>query len=364
MEPLRVAHVIGNMGNGGVEAVVMNYYRNIDRNKVQFDFIVDNDSTLPQREEIESLGGRIFIVPPYSKLIEYRKELKKILEENKYQIIHSHINTLSIFPLQVAKEIGIPVRIAHNHSTAGKGEFKRNIIKYTLRPFAKIYPTHYFACSEYAGRWLFGNKTFNQEKVTVINNAIDMTKFRFNNEIREEVRKELKLEDKIVIGHVGRFVNQKNHLGLINIFNEIYKKEQNSILILIGEGPLEEEVKNRVKELNLSEAVKFLGVRKDVNRLMQGMDIFLLPSFYEGLPVVGVEAQASGLLCILSDDMTKETKILDRTVFLSLNQSPEEWANVILEMQKEYERKDSYTEFRDKCFEIEEEARKLEKKYI
>ena len=178
-------------------------------------------------------------------------------------------------------------------------------------------------------------------------------------------RKELGIkEDTIVIGHIGRFVAQKNHTFLIDIFNQFHKKEKNSILLLAGQGPLQEEIKNKVRELGLDDSVRFLGQRNDANELYQVFDVFLLPSLYEGLPVVGVEAQASGLLCFLSDDMTKETKVLDSTVFMSLSNTAEEWTDEILTNLKDYKRINTKSEVSDNGFDIEVEARKLEKYYI
>ena len=364
-EPIRVASVIGRYIGGGVEAVTINYYRNIDKNKIQLDFICDEDSTNIPYEEIEKMGGKVIIIPSYSKPFKYHKELKKVLKEGNYKIIHSNINTLSVFSLFAAKCAGVPVRIAHSHSTTNKKEKKKNLMKQVLRPFSKVFATDYMCCSELAGRWLFGNKEYDKGNVYLLNNAIDLDKFKYNEALRKKKRKELGIkDDTLVIGHIGRFVAQKNHDYLIDIFNEIHKKNNNSILLLAGQGPLMEDIKNKVKELNLDDSVKFLGQRNDANELYQAFDVFLLPSLYEGLPVVGVEAQASGLLCYLSDDMTKETKVLDITKFMSLNNTPEEWANNILDDVKKYKRIDTSKEMTAKNFNIKEEAKKLEEYYL
>lgn len=364
-EPIRVGHIIGKWLGGGVESVVMNYYRHIDRSKIQFDFICDSDSTNIPYEEIEKLGGRVILVPPYQKVFKYIKELKKVFKENNYKIVHSHINTLSVFPLYAAKKAGVKVRIAHSHSTTNKKEKKKNLMKQVLRPLSKIYATDYFACSELAGRWLFGDKTYNKGEVFILNNAIDVEKFAYNEKIRKEKRKELKIKDStLVIGHIGRFVAQKNHTFLIDIFNEVHKKNKDSILLLVGQGPLMDEIKEKVNDLNLTNYVKFLGQRNDVNELYQAFDVFVLPSLYEGLPVVGVEAQASGLLCLLSDDMTKETKILDSTKFMSLNESANKWASKLLKENSKFERKNKIEEFSKNGFNIRQEVKKIENKYI
>ena len=363
-EPIRIGMIMGKWVGGGVEAVIMNYYRHIDRSKIQFDFICDEDSTDIPYEEIESLGGKVILCPPYQKLFKYQKELKKIFKENKYKIVHSNINTLSVFPLRAAKKAGVPIRIAHSHSTSNKKEWKKNLLKNTLKPFSKKYANRYMCCSELAGRWLFGDKEYNKGTVYLLNNAIDLDKYKYNEEIRTNKRKELQIEpNTFVVGHIGRFVEQKNHRFLIDIFHEIKKKKDNSLLLLAGQGPLMEEMKEKVNGLKMVESVKFLGQRKDANELYQAFDLFLLPSLYEGLPVVGVEAQASGNLCYLSNDMTKETKVLDSTVFMSLNNTSEEWADAIIKDAENYKKHDTKEEVSRYGFNIEEEANKLEKKY-
>lgn len=364
-EHIRIAQIIGKWVGGGVEAVVMNYYRHIDHEKIQFDFICDEDSTNIPYEEIESLGGKVILIPPYQKVFKYHKELKRVLKEGNYKIVHSHINTLSVFSLFAAKCAGVPVRIAHSHSTTNKKEKKKNLMKQVLRPFSKLFATDYMCCSELAGRWLFGNKEYDKGNVYLLNNAIDVEKFKYDEKIRKNKRKELGIKDnQLVIGHIGRFVAQKNHTFLIDIFNEIHKKNKDAILVLAGQGPLMDEIKSKVKDLGLTESVKFLGQRTDANELYQAFDIFLLPSLYEGLPVVGVEAQASGLLCVLSDDMTKETKVLESTRFMSLSNDAKEWANTILNENKTYKRTNTIKEITNNNFNIKNEAEKLEKKYI
>lgn len=364
-EPIRVAQIIGKWLGGGVESVVMNYYRHIDRTKIQFDFICDEDSTNIPYEEIEKMGGKVILIPPYQKIFKYHKKLKEVLKSGGYKIVHSHINTLSVFSLFAAKCAGVPVRIAHSHSTTNKKEKKKNLLKQILRPFSKVFATDYMCCSELAGRWLFGNKEYDNGNVYRLNNAIDLDKFKYDEEKRKEKRKELNIEDStLVIGHVGRFVEQKNHRFLIDIFNEVHRQKENSILLLAGQGPLMEEMKEKVKILGIEDSVKFLGQRNDINELYQAFDVFCLPSLYEGLPVVGVEAQATGLLCIFSDDMTKETKVLDTTEFLPLNQSVEVWEKHILKSFEVYTRKTNQTEIKNNGFDIRNEAKKLSDYYI
>lgn len=362
-EPLRVAHIMGKMMSGGVESVVMNYYRHIDRTKVQFDFIIDEDSSVVPYEEIESLGGKIYKIPPYQKLGAYHKVLVRLFRKNHYRIVHSHINTLSVFPPFAAKRAGVPVRIAHSHSTAGKGETSRNALKYVLRPFSKLFPTHFCACSEYAGRWLFGDKLYDSGRVMLMRNAIDTSKFIFDPKIREMVRKELEIEDKLIIGYVGRFMKQKNHSFLIDIFEQVHIRNPDSVLVLVGEGELEQEIQDKVNQLGLYSAVKFLGIRSDVYKLLQAMDVFLLSSLYEGLPVVGVEAQASGLKMIASDTVTKEAKFTEVFTFISLKQSVAVWAENVLSLPSG-NRKTVIEQVVDAGFEIKAAADGLCKEYL
>lgn len=326
---IRVAQVIGMATDGGVESCIMNYYKNVDHNRVQFDFFVESTSKIINKEIIESMGGRLIIIPHYTHVFKYIKFLKKAFKEGNYDIVHSNMNALSVFTLYAAKKAGIKVRIAHSHSTSNKKEWKKNIVKNILRPFSKTYSTHYFACSELAGRWLFGNKTYEQGKVTIINNAIDLERFKFNEDIRNSMRKQLEINDKFCLGHIGRFMTQKNQLFLIDIFNEFQKIRSNSVLLILGDGPLRGELEQRVKDYNLKDKVIFAGVQERPEQYYQAMDCFLLPSLYEGLPVVGVEAQINGLNCYFSTGITKEAKILQSTCYLDLNIGAEAWAQEI-----------------------------------
>ena len=353
---IRVAQVIGKWVGGGVEAVVMNYYRHIDHSKVQFDFICDEDSTDIPYEEIEKLGGKVIIVPPYQKIFKYQRALKKVLEEGNYKIIHSHINTLSVFPLRIAKKIGIPVRIAHSHSTTNKKEWKKNLLKQTLRPFSKVYATNYFCCSEYAGRWQFGNKTYDEKKVFLLKNAIEIEKFKYDEEIRKNKRKELNInDDTLVIGNIGRFVSVKNHS------NEVHKKNKNSLLLLVGQGPLRGEIERKVEKLDLSKNVIFLGQRSDVNELYQSMDIFALPSLYEGLGMVLLEVQANGLRAITSVFVPKEVNISKEITFKEMS-SIYDWVDEIISINTD--RTNNTKLLEDAGYDIKIEAEKLEKVYL
>lgn len=365
-EPIKVAQIVGKWVGGGVESVIMNYYRHIDRTKVQFDFICDLDSTDIPYKEIENLGGRVILVPPYQKIFQYIKELKKVLKENNYKIVHSHINALSVFPLFAAKLAGVPVRIAHSHSTSNKKEWKKNLIKNILRPFSKVFATDYMCCSEHAGRWLFGNKEYDKGSVYILNNAIDLDIFKYNKKIRKAKRNEIGISNNTkVIGHVGRFVEQKNHTFIIDIFNEVHKEDNNTILLLAGQGPLEPKIKEKVIELGLEESVKFLGQRNDIEDLYQAFDIFLFPSIYEGLGLVLIEAQSSGLNCVASTEVPSKAKITNLLTFLDLDGNFNEWTNTIIKlMKRKNSRKIKRKKFANKGFDINTEASKLLNKYI
>ena len=363
-QPIRIAQIIGKGVGGGIESVVMNYYRHIDRDKIQFDFFFDEDSKTIPRDEIEKLGGRVIIIPPYQKLFKYIKTLKKIFKENKYKIVHSHINTLSIFPLYAAKKAKVPVRIAHSHSTTNKKEFKRNIFKLVLRPFSKVFATHYMCCSEHAGRWLFGNKTYDQGKVYLLNNAIDLENFKYNEKIRNKIRKELNIkEDTLVIGHVGRFMKQKNHSYIIDLFKELHTKNNNYKLLLIGEGPLKEEILEKVSNLGLKNYVIFLGQKNDVNNYYQAMDIFLFPSLYEGLGMVYVEAQVSGLASIASQEIPQVAKVSDKAYFISLDEPTKTWIDTIENLDTT-NRKVDLSIIKKLGYDIKIEVKKLECMYL
>ena len=353
---IRIAQIMGKWLGGGVESVVMNYYRHIDRTKIQFDFICDEDSTDIPYEEIEKLGGKVILIPPYQKVFKYHRELKKVLKDGKYKIVHSHINTLSVFSLYAAKCAGVPARIAHSHSTTNKQEKKKNLLKQVLKPFSKVFATDYMCCSELAGRWLFGNKEYDKGNVSLLNNAIDLDKFKYDEKIRSDKRNELNIsDDTLVIGHVGR---------LIDIFNEVHKQKENSILLLAGQGPLMEEMKEKVKKLGIEECVKFLGQINDVKELYQAMDLFLFPSLYEGLGMVVVEAQASGLPCVVSTEIPETAKVTQKIAFINLDSQIENWIRTIFEYLNNINRKNINFSAGIEKYDIRKEAIKLEKKYI
>ncbi len=309
-EPLVVAQIMGKWVGGGVEAVIMNYYRHIDRSKIQFDFICDEDSTNIPHDEIEKLGGKVILCPPYQKLPKYLKFLENLFREKKYRIVHSNINTLSVFPLYAAKKAGVPVRIAHSHSTSNPREWKKNLMKNALRPFSKVWATDYFACTKHAGEYQFGKKAVEQGKVKIITNAIDIEKFKFDPEARKRLRKEFGFkDDDYVIGNFGRMVPAKNQLFLINAFYELKKTTTNAKLLLIGDGPLRSKIDEKIEKLNLGKDIHIESRREDINKCYSVLDVFAFPSLYEGLGMVAVEAQVNGLDVLASAYVPDEANI-------------------------------------------------------
>lgn len=324
---IRVLQCVNNMHRAGLETMLMNYYRNIDRTKIQFDFLTHRPERSDYDDEIEALGGKVYYAPRLypQNYPAYFAYMKKFFREHpEYKIVHSHIDAMSYLPLLAAKRAGIPVRIAHSHNTSIDRDYKY-ILKQYFRSQIGTAATHCLACGKEAGVFLF-----QKECVPIIPNAVDCQKFLFNEEIRNSKRHQLQLGEKFVVGHVGRFTQQKNHHFLLDIAVALLQKCPDAVLLLVGKGELEDNVRKWVREKDLQDKVLFLGNRGDVNELYQAMDVFVLPSLYEGLPVVGIEAQFAGLPCILSDKVTREAEISDRCRFVSLDKSPEYWAEQIL----------------------------------
>ena len=329
-EPIRVAQIMGKLLAGGVEMVVFNYYRAIDKNKIQFDFYYDADSTVDPPQDLIDMGARFYKLPPYQKLPQYIRKLKKYLQENQYIIVHSHLNTLSVFPLFVAWMCRVPVRIAHNHSVPSGKEKKRDALKYFLRAFAKVFPTHYFACSEKAGRWMWGDRCYDQGKVFVLNNAIDFRRFSKQDEEAKKLKKLLNLDGKLVIAHIGRFTSAKNHKFLLQVFKEIISINENAVLLLVGDGELHNDICRWVEDAGLTQNVVFVGQVSNPEKYYQVADVVTLPSIFEGLPLTVIESQVAGAPVVASTVVPEEAIISDGCVRLELSDS--NWANQILAM--------------------------------
>ena len=348
------------MDRGGLESMLMNYYRHIDREKIQFDFLVHRQERAAFDDEIEALGGRIYRLPrlvPWSK--SYLSALNRFFDEHTgYKVVHVHQDCLSSVILKAAKQHDVPVRIAHSHS-ANQDKNLKYPIKLWYKRSIPEYATNLFACGKDAGDWMFGGASYQ-----IINNAIDVAAYTYGSTKRQEMRRQIGLENEFTIGHVGRFNQPKNHPFLLDIFTSLLKKEPDAVLLLVGGGEGMPKIQAKAQELGIAERVRFLGVRSDVADLMQAMDVFVFPSLYEGLPVTMVEAQASGLPCIISDKVPPECILTEGLVnIMPLSASPEAWAEKILAMRAVL-RTDRRDEIAAHGFDITTEAVKLQEFYI
>lgn len=331
-DPIRVLHVCGALA-GGVGSVLMGYYRHIDRSAVQFDFLTHSEPDPDVRTEVESLGGTINVVTPKTRgFMKNIAETKGLINRRTpHQVVHVHTaSPTSFIYLLIAWIAGKRVRVAHSHATSletppGSWQFRLHC---ALRPLLRWTATDHFACSVAAGHWLFGD----DDEIRVIPNAIDTERFKFDLAARERVRLELGIEDRLVVGHVGRFVDAKNHRFLVDVFAAFVRLEPQAVLLLVGDGPLENDVRRAVGNAGLEGKVHFLGNRLDVPELLSAMDLFILPSNFEGLPLVLVESQALGLPSLTSTEVTREIALSDCVAFESLATAPGSWAERALGM--------------------------------
>lgn len=353
---IRVLQIIGSLGYAGVEAVVMNYYRNIDITKVQFDFITCSAVRERYDEEIINRGGKIYRLPSRSrKPLEYMRALKMLLQQESYQIIHIHQNSASMtMDALVAKLCGIPNIIGHSHNTSCNVLYQH----YCFKPFVNHVVTHRMACSKEAGKWVFGNRA----DILILNNAVDTEKFLFDKKIRTEYREKLGITDKYVLGFVGRLHEQKNVMRLLRIFKELYKHNSDFHLLIVGDGELRSQMEQYIEENQLSKAIDLLGRRDDVSSLMMAMDVFILPSLYEGMPVVMVEAQATGLSCVKSERVPAPN-ILGNMISIDLEKSDEYWGEQILNVNP-IERESAKEYVQAMGYDLKIEAKKLEDFYL
>lgn len=327
---------------GGIDKYLLNFLETVDKEKVQLDFLT-NEIDDGLKHYLEKYHSQLFAIANLKHPLKQYRQVQNILRAGKYDAVYLNISTaIDCVAAIAAKKEGIEKRMLHSHSSGNDCEnvYKRklfDVLHNICKTFLWKNGTHFYACSIKAGEWLFPKKIVESEKFEVIFNAVDREKFQFDETVREEMRNELGLKDKFVIGHVGNFCYQKNHVFLIEVFRETLKKNPNAVLLLIGKGVQFEDIKRKVREMGMEQSVYFLGWRQDVNRLFQAMDLFLLPSNFEGLPIVGVEAQSSGLPCVMSDTITKEAKITEKCEFISLKAEPKEWAERIVRNQKQRE---------------------------
>lgn len=365
--PIRILHCVTIMNRNGLENRLMDIYRNIDRSVIQFDFMTNRTESGEFDEEIRQLGGRVYhmsrIAP--KTFFRYIGELQVFFQEHpEYKIVHSHLNTLSTWPLLMAKRAGVPVRIAHSRNAS----MDRNI-KMVYKAFSRLFingqATERFACSRSAGIWLFGKKKVELDTFHVIPNAIQLDRFLYSEDKRQKMRRELGIkENELAVVCVARFSRQKNHGFLLRVFSEIQKKNPNSRLYLVGLGELEQEIRDRISELGLTDSVVFLGSRSDVGDVLTAMDGFLFPSFYEGFGTVIVEAQCSALPIVVSDSIPNETKLCDSVEFASLQEEPAAWAEKLLALMEKTERRDNSALIREKGYDIRQSYAWMQQFYL
>lgn len=366
MKKIRILHVIGTLHIGGAEAVAMNYFRFIDRKKFTCDYLVYGDEVGEYEEEVYKLGGNVIRIPmPNKGYKEFYKNCVKVFEEGKYDIIHAHTLLNNGIVVKAAKKANIKVRISHSHNT--KNRPKETFISLAYAKFMKIlikkYSTNFLACAKDSGIFLFGKKHFDKYGI-VINNGINTSNFIFKEDLRNQIRKELDIENKIVIGNIGRFVEQKNQVRLLEIFREILNKEEKSVLLIVGDGELRDVLKKKAIDLGINHAVRFLGTRSDVSNILQGMDVFLFPSIFEGLGIALIEAQASGLMCYASDVIPREAKVSNLIEFISLDKDNFHWSERVLSKLNSYKRKNMESIICDSGYDIKHEVKRLEKVYL
>lgn len=359
-EPIRILQVVTYMGRGGLETMLMNYYRHMDRSRVQFDFLTHRQEKADYDDEIAHLGGKIYHLPrlvPWS--MGYRRALNQFFQSHpEYRIVHVHQDCLSSVILKAAQHNGVPVRIAHSHNSSQDKNIKY-LIKLYYKQFIPRYATQLFACGEDAGRWMFGGKDFR-----ILQNAIDVSAYQFQPGKRARVRSALRIpEENLVLGHVGRFSHQKNHLFLLDIFSSVHSQNAETTLLLVGDGELRPQIEQKIQDLGLGGSVILTGVRSDVPDLLQAMDLFVFPSLYEGLGIVVVEAQASGLPCIISEHLPSECNITSLVKRIPLRETSSAWANAILNTDST-ERDSLTSEISKAGFDIVQKAKWLQNYYL
>ena len=352
---IRILQMVASLYNGGSQAMIINLYKNIDRNKIQFDFIVDHPEYDAYKNVIEELGGKIYTTPLFNgrNIVEVKKAWNDFFKKHhEYKILHSHARSYASIYLPIAKKYGVKT-IIHSHNTSnGKGisSIAKSIMQYPLRYQAD----YYFGCSKDAGKWLFGNRVINSDSFYVLNNAIDASNFRLNENIRKQYRNDFKVDKKTVYIQVGSLTDQKNHIFTINVFKELVKIKKDIKLYIVGVGENQTIIERLINEYNLNEYIQLLGRRNDVNNLLQMADCYIMPSIYEGLSVAAIEAQASGIKCFLSDVVSKDVKISDVVEFLPLQEDV--W---VKKLNDSFGKQDTYDEIIKAGYDIKDTSKWL-----
>ena len=370
-ELVKVLYFVDRMLRGGIQSLVIDWVSRFDKNKIHVDFLLLDDGVKYELEDtLKKMGCNVYKLDGIwiKKPCDFIKQAKALddffKDHHDYKVVHLHSSSKNYLVLKYAEKYGIPMRISHSHNIdfQTKNQIKK-IIGNILKPKLIKYSTNYFACSKIAGEWLFGESIVNSEKFEIIHNAIDYDKFKYNETTRKEMRKELNIaDDEILIGHVGRFTNQKNHSFLIEIFKGLYEKNKKYKLIMIGSGELENSIKKKVEKLDLNKNVIFAGFQNDVNNYMQAMDLFVFPSLYEGLGLVLVEAQASGLPCFATKGTIPiDVKITDNFNFIPLNVQKWIYYIYINNLNRE---KSTENKIKENNYFIEDVCSQLEKHYL
>lgn len=361
MDHVRVLHIITGMGSGGAEAYIMNMYRNIDRNKIQFDFLLRSREIIYE-EEIKDLGGRIYYTSEFPRhFIRNWREVNKFFSEHKeYNIIHVHGNALIYMTaLKIAKKHGIKCRIMHSHNTDTRKPVFRILHNFNKRRISK-YATDCFACSDAAGKWMFPDDNY-----IVRMNGIDIKKFQLSESGKKLIKAELGVENKFVVGNIARFLPAKNHTFILDVFKELHKKNPDSVLLLVGSGPEKEKVQEKVKLYNLTDSVIFLGVRKDVNKIFHAFDVFLFPSIHEGLGIVLVECQAAGIPAVVSNSIPSEALLTNLIEKCNLCDDVDIWVDKIFNSANKNSTYEDITQkLRNGGFDAKQSAHKLQEFYL
>lgn len=360
---MRILHIMAGADAGGISTVVLNFYRHIDREKFHFDIALTTDAIGKNAQEFLSLGCELFRLPLKSKDMKgFERELQKLLINGNYQAIHVHENETSYVALKIAKRCGIKKRLAHSHTTSPANTLKAELRRLTGCMLNRLYATDLIGCGQLAGERVFGKRFLSSPKGAVLPNAIDLENFRFDADVRAEVRKELGAAEQKVIGMVGRLSREKNYPFALQIMAQYREVDPSALLAIAGNGEDEEEIRARIHELELEDNVRLLGRRADVARLYMGFDVLLLPSLYEGFPVVGVEAIAAGLPVLLSDTITPELKFSEGVQYLPLT-SIDPWLDA-LQSAERCDKMAGYWEAKKNALDVRETAEKLQQIYL
>lgn len=362
---IKILHVLGGLDLGGAEAFVMNLYRNVDRTKIQFDFVVHSQKTFYYEKEIQELGGTILRVPRFKgfNIISYIRSWRRLFKEHPYySIVHGHIGSSAAIYLHVANRFGLTT-VAHSHGAANTPDFKG--LMYTIFAYPTRFVADYFlACSLMAGLSRYGKKVVNSAHFSLALNAIEVDQFAYNETVRKNVRTTLGVDHNIVVGHVGRFDPLKNHSFLLRVFKEFLILKPQAHLLLVGDGDERPLIEESIEQLGLTDSVSLLGFRSDTPDLLMAMDLFLFPSLSEGLGISVIEAQGTGLVCLAADAVPAEVKVTDLVHFLSLKESPTTWAETLSSLIDQKPRQSRIEELRTAGYDVHTASKQLEDWYL